>query len=231
MKKKNKIIIVGIIILLIAVLVSIILLKVVKLNAKNDDGYFFSFDQKYTIKICKSNDCKVSNEIKYDILELKNDIPELKSTIKKINDETITYYNETKNSKLDSEECANVKDIYKYRNITKTFFSNYESDKYIVISVNRIHQDLCLEKSINYSQDVYIYDKINKKIISEKEFKERENITDDLINTAIQYYNEDHNTKCIINENSKIYYSNEGNLIISAYDEITKSYSDIELFR
>ena len=33
------------------------------------------------------------------------------------------------------------------------------------------------------------------------------------------------------NEKSKIYYSNEGNLIISVYDENTKSYYDIELFR
>lgn len=231
MNKKNKIIIIGIIVLLIIVLISVILLKVVKINDKEEDNYFYSFDQKYTIKICKSDDCKVPNEIKYDLLELKNDIPELNSSIKKINNDTIKYYNETKKSKLDGEECSSVKNIYKYRNITTTYFSNYESDKYIVIAVNRIHRDLCSKENTNDSPEVYIYDKINKKIISEKEFKENENITDDLINTAINYYNEEYKLNCTINEKSKIYYSNEGNLIISVYDENTKSYHDIELFR
>ena len=52
MNKKNKIIIIGIIVLLIIVLISVILLKVVKITDKEEDNYFYSFDQKYTIKIC-----------------------------------------------------------------------------------------------------------------------------------------------------------------------------------
>lgn len=227
MKKNNKIIIVLIILLLVLLLSGIVVYNVFH----KEEDTFFQYDQKYTIENCKTDDCKMPREIKYDLLELKTEIPELDSAIETINQKTIDYYNQTKNSNLNSEVCVQVKDLYNYRFITLSFFSNYETDKYMTIAVSRQHKDMCTGEKTTDPTEVYIYDKNRKKIITDDEFRTQEKITEEIILKSIQHYNEDNGKNCIIKNDSKLYYSVDGELIISAYDDTSKSYYDVEIVK
>lgn len=237
MKKKNIYLIVIIVILLI-ILISISVFKTISPTKSNnnsikeaDTDNFYNYETKNKVKVCKKDKCKALKEVDYELLSIEYNIPELKKKVEKINNDTLKYYDETKNSKVEGTECEKVKDIYNYRTITTSIFSNCEINDYISIAVTRKHKDLCTNKTIDDDIEVYIYDKSKEKILTIDEFKEKEQITEEVINNSITKYNEGNEYNFEVTNDTKYYLSIEGETYMHILDKNSNKYHDIKIIK
>lgn len=235
MKKKNIYLIVIVIILLI-ILISISVYKSISPkkanNIKEADTYnFYNYDTKNKLKICKTDKCKVLKEVDYELLSIEYNIPELKKAIEKINNDTLKYYEDSKKSKVEGTECEKVKNLYNYRIITTSIFSNCETNDYISIAITRKHSDLCTEKAVDDDIEVYIYDKSQEKILTTDEFKAKEQITEDVINNSISNYDEENEYNFEVTNETKYYLSIDGKVFMHLLDKNSNKYHDIEIIK
>ena len=190
--KNKKIIIVLIIAIAVLALVGIMLFLRSSSTKEEKVDTFFDYpkDQIKKIKVCKnSSDCMFPDDV-FNYLTVKDQYTGLNESIKMINKETEDYYNQVKNSDLSSDECSAVRNKYTKGLYVENVFINYSNDKYISINTKRTITNLCTMKITRPQVKVYLYDIKADKMITQDEFIERENITDEEIKTAIDKMNE-----------------------------------------
>lgn len=232
--KDNKKKIVFAIAISILIVIAIVVALLFNLNKKSTDTSFFDYPEteRKSIENCKSEEnCDIWNIDYYDKLVLEKKYDVLEEKIDKINKDTEEYYNMVKKSDVNSSKCSNVKDMYNYSKRVVSNYANYENKKYLSVSVGRILYDLC-EGTMEPKQiEVYIYDKNDKKIISQDEFKTKEKISDDDIYAAIKK-----TIKIIKNDipegikledkydDTVLFLDNEGNISVSFYVKVANAY-------
>ena len=188
-------------ILIVLLVISIFLIGILTIfkitNKVNDEEEKITNDNIHNVKrpsldnikvldICKDLDNCNFDENLYGDLTFEYDNSKIQEWIKKINKETYSYYDETINSKTNSEECMTIKDVYNYRLVTNSYFNNYIGDDYISLSIRRIKNDLCTNEILMLPTEVIIYNKSSDKIVLEDELKSELNLTDDFIKEKIK---------------------------------------------
>lgn len=183
-KIQKKYIIVGLLILLIMLIFALLF----SLHKDRENDFFdYPDDSTKIIENCRSKDnCDTKNIDSYYKLVLKKSYDGLNEKVDKINADTDKYYKMVKESNTDSPNCSNVKDIYNHSKRVISNYTNYENKKYLSISVGRIIYDLCDNEEEVVQEDAYIYDKRAKRVLSQDEFRKKENITDEEIHDAIK---------------------------------------------
>ncbi len=184
MSKKNKIIIISLVFL---VILAGILIFIFSRNNTSKQFFDYPETERKSIENCKvEEECDIWNIDYYDKLVLDKKYDVLEEKISKINNDTEKYYEMVKKSDTKSDNCSKVKDMYNHSKRVVSNYTNYENSKYVSVSVKRIIYDLCEENLEAKQEETYIYDKNSKKIISQDEFKKKEKITDDEVYEAIK---------------------------------------------
>lgn len=184
MKSKKKVLIITISVLVI--ILALVLIFIFNKKSSNDQFFDYPESERKSIENCKAEGCDIWNTDNYDKLVLDKKYDVLKEKIDKINNDTEKYYQMVKKSNTNSDSCSKVKDMYNHRKRVVSHYTNYENKKYLSISVGRIIYDLCEDTIEPKQEETYIYDKKSKKILSQEEFKAKENISDKEIYNAIK---------------------------------------------
>lgn len=163
------------------------------------------------------NDCSDKSNIYYYKFKMDNAPVDYSEALNNINQKTEKLYETNKNTNLDSLECTNYKDKYKYRYIHNINYYWGENNDYITLSYQIETTDICLNTSVKEEPEVLILDKKDNKLLSQKSFIKKEKITkediDKTINSGIllnNYYLDDNsNQKQDYNytkKDNKLYY-------------------------
>lgn len=230
MKEKKKIITVAIILILALVIIFIGVFFIIR-NNSNKSFFDYPESERKTISNCKNDSCEISDVDYYDKIVLNKKYDALEKKIDKINKDTEKYYKLVNESDTNSSECFAVKDVYNHRYRSVFDFVNYDNKNYVSISISRINYDLC-RNTIDYKPtESYIYDKKEKKIISQEEFKLREMITDKDIKQAIEatikIIENDVSGKIELQDSyddAIVFFGNDGEILVSFYVKEAKAY-------
>lgn len=232
MNKKQKVIIVISVIVVLILLIGLYLF----INSKpKETQKSYHLEKTKSIDICKTTNCPIPDTINFNKVEYDTDIKEIQRIIKIINDETDNYYNMVTTSNINDAACSAVKDIYNYRTAVFTNYNSYTNDDYINLSIKRTIVDVCTNEKQDGQVESYIYDRKQKKLITQEEFKIKQNIGTKKINDAITtnntFLNENANLNLSLedtyvdgNQNIVLYYDTVGNLIASYYQTKAKQY-------
>lgn len=197
-------------------------------SPKGDSKEKLSFelpeDSKLSIKNCKTEFCEMPETDYYNLLVNNWNYKLLTEKITKINQDTRNYYDQANKSTTDTEKCAAVKDLYFHEQRVITQYYNYENDKYVSIAVQRDIVNLCENKLERKKIEWYLYDKKNNKLLSQVEFKNKENITSEEITAAtesvIKTINDEEKLNIIPQkeyDDVVYFYDFQGNILISFY--------------
>jgi len=144
--------------------------------------------------------------------------------------------NENIQPTVEDTSCSNVKDMYyhSYKADIKPF--SYTSDDYITVAIQTTEYYLCTEEIISKPVEAYIYDVKENKILTQKEFLQKKNITEEKIASSIEEnlkgLNETQKTNYTMNDvydSSKktvLFYDFDGTLLVSYYNKITNYYEN-----
>ena len=250
---KNKKLITLFIILTIAViLVIFIVIKVNdKVNNKVDNelqNYIQSNDfvnkikvsENKSINICKDDNCKINQKIiEYNVYSYDYDNKDFQNIVNLLNEDTNEKYNETINSVL-TEDCGENYNLYKYRDVYSMNYMLRETEDFISIAKFTYKTDLCHNISFQIEPIIYIFDKKDKKVISNEAFMKKMNIRDVDLERAIEGSIIDHNNidntsytydDVIKDNNQKAYYTTQGDINLIFYDSANNKYQEVELLK
>ncbi len=232
---KNKKIIYALLILLIILIISLVFIVVMpnkKENQKQIDP--FSLENIEKIQMCTNDNCPNIKENIYADISYDSDIASLQERIKKINQDTKNYYNQSKKSNMNDASCENVKNQYTHSIMTDTEYITYTGKKYISISVKRITGNICTDEIKHLPIETYIFNIDTKKEITSQQLKKELGITDEQIissiSTNIEELNKNNNTNFTINEviennnDYTLYYNTLGKLCVEYYQKSDDSY-------
>lgn len=192
MNKKIRTISVVIISIFILILVSIIIYNVIYLpNSIEKDNYpsirnknNLSTEIK-TLEICAAGiDCGyIASE--YTTITTTINSSTLENIITELNNKTTESYNKSLNATdMTLPECSSVSSIYSRNLMTQSNLILYDSDDILAFTLITKETNLCTLLN-NEEIIVYFYDIKTDKILTEQELKERYNITDNEIATAV----------------------------------------------
>lgn len=134
------------------------------------------------VLFCKNKEiCPITIENKYGELTFDYNDDSIQQWITKINQESENYYQESINSTTNNEICTNVKDIYNYQFIYRSYYINYIGEKYISLSTSRTKFDLCNNTMEELPKKTFLYDIKSKKQITQKELQKELNLSDNFI--------------------------------------------------
>lgn len=238
MKKTKKIIVTVVFILAITFLASGVYLLVSKPDNKKitkDNNKFYSMpeEKRLSIKNCKTSICHTTETDYYDTLVVNDEYKALNEKVKKINKETKALYKMANESTTNTAQCASVKDMYYHEYRVNSVYFNYENDKYASVAVQRNIINLCANTYERKQLEWYLYDKGNKKLLTQEQFKEKEEITESaitlVINNTIQQINKDESTNIqpkVQYTDTVVFYDYQGNILVSFYIEELNTYTD-----
>ena len=222
--KNSRKVIVSIIVIVLLIILGIF--GFTKMNSSNDDVVntnFWDYDNTNQLKICKKeNDCQRPVYDIYDLIEVKYDYKELNKELDRVNKETMKLYEEAKASDVKDSTCDSVRSKYNYRLSNRVHFDNYENSYVISIAVHRMQTDLCTNETRTLSFEAFTYDKESKKLLTQEEIKESEQITDEEIAKSIKEATErlssDENKEYELQDNYEdviVYYGYDGEMKIA----------------
>lgn len=191
-----------------------------------------------TLDVCKEEPCNIYGGQYYKI-NYSGDIDEVKSIVNNINNETQQVYEIANTSNMEDESCASFRNLYNHSIITFTEYFNYEDENFVSIAILRNKKNICTNE-IESEQKAYIYDKNEKKVITQEEFIVKLNVTQDEINNAIQQSLDTLNTYDRTNytientyqdgvRDSLIFYNDDGRLFISYKQNETGIHRAVDL--
>ena len=227
MKQKNNKKIIIIIVIIVILLIVLAIFSFFKYNSKNKEvknTNFYDYDNTNKIKICKTKeiDCKRPMYDTYDLIKIEYDYKVLNKELERINKETLKLYEESKKSDINDSTCDNVRNKYNYRLSNRIHFENYENNNIISISIHRIQTDLCTDETHSLSYEALTYHKESKKLLTQEEIREVEQISDEdialTIKNATEYISKEDNKEYEIQTNYDdviIYYGKEYNMMIA----------------
>lgn len=203
-----------------------------KSQEKNNlQKYSYSYENLRTIELCKNQDCSIAPSGFTDLKYNTNNV-QIQKVVKKINEETTQYYENDINSDMSSNSCQNYVDMYNYQFATYTQYFIYETNKYTNISLYRTIADLCND-AVSYTPvQTYFFDKVTQQWLSQEEFKEKFNITDDFIKQAItdniNNLNYDNSLNLNYNnvdmEKTNVFFDKNGNIVVAYFQKENNTY-------
>ena len=225
----------------------IIILTYLFFLVNQNDNKRIETENIFTIKEEKINHCKIENDtnckyndLTYKYLTLKKSYQNLQPIITSLNQLVNQKKENMIKSNLNNENCNNAKSTYIYRTINILDEYLYTSNNIIGIAYNFESFDVCTNKKENSVFNSYIYNTKKDKILTKEEILNLYHIKDENIQQAINknivYWNQANSTNYTIkdiNNNYKLYLSNEGNLEVfytlkqenTTYSTIIKSIS------
>ena len=183
------------------------------------------------ISMCKEGtQCPISNPSVFGNISFDTDITELKDAIADMNDETQKYKDKVLKSNFNSSMCEGHDENYKYSLSVSSMYDYYSNDKYISVSIIRNTFNICSSVTAGVEPKIAIYDKVNNKMLKQKEFKQSLGVTDEMvykiINDNIDMLNEVENNN--INNKKEydyvLFYNTLGELTIGYYLDAYQNY-------
>lgn len=174
-----------------------------------------------SIKTCKTKDCIYNENINYYYLSYDTGVSEIDEIIEKINAETKNKYDKTKSSNFDSEFCKDKVDTLNISHMYNSNYIVYSNNDFITIGVIHESHDLCKNEYESLQATAYIYDRNDKKIITQEEFKKKLGIHEEQIYEAIEFSVNDMNkinNKYKLKDNYDdviLFYASNGDLFAS----------------
>lgn len=199
----------------------------------------FALSKSNEVLMCKNNQCFVES-INYYNISYNGEIKEISEIVEKINNDTLAYYDMTINSTMDDISCNSIKDFYNYSLFVNSEFYGYEDDNYVSIAVQRNIRNFCKDEINSLQAEVYIYDKKLNKYLTQDDFKQRLNITEEEIDIVLtnnlNSYNSLMGTNYLLSNtyqngihDSRFFYSDEGKLFMSYKQNEDNMYYVVEL--
>lgn len=188
MKKR---ILIVILILLILITISISILKItnqMNQNTKEEQTPLATLTSIKEVQLCiDENNCLTSSKDFYANLKYENNNKETQQWIKKINEETENYYQESINSNTSNQNCSQeIKDIYKHSISIQNIYEVYNGKKYVSLSITRIKKNLCTKEYETIPIKVFLYNQQTKKETTQEQLKKDFNLTDTIIKEKIE---------------------------------------------
>ncbi len=168
---------VGIISLIIAIILIICGVGKNFLSVTSDDVMIHNQDiiyKKYhNISMCHTEENCDLNTMEFKFLRSNFKNKKVSNFIEKINDDTKSYY-EIVQSSLTNENplCLQFKDIYKYSAYIQTDYQIFSNSHFLSIAINRELKDICTNESEILPYEVIVYDKDEKKFLSQNDLLE-----------------------------------------------------------
>lgn len=234
MKNKKPLIILIVIIILLMILGSIIYAYIPRKTTSIESIGKFKVEKAYEYKLCNEL-CGFAQNNYYRKINFNTNIDDVNKMVDDINNESKKLHEKVLASKItDKRECAGKTDLYNYSYLSTANFYDYVGKDYIIIGVQRTEYDVCAGKYDTKELEVNIYDRKNKKMISQEEFMKQNNISDELANQRINEYIKDtFNDLEIPNDidysSKKFLKSEDGKLLISFKNNKYNSYEIMNL--
>lgn len=227
---KKKLLVIGSIVIAIIV-IGIILFFLLNDNSGGVKPSKFRLDNLEKIGMCKEvKDCPISDESVFADISFDTDIKVLNDAINDINEDTKNYKEKMLKSNFNSSLCEGYDENYLYRLKVSSQYNFYSNDKYISVAVVRNTLDVCTYVTSGIKPKLAIYDKVNNKMLNQKEFKQSLGVTDEMvykiINDNIDMLNEAENNN--INKKKEydyvLFYNTLGELTIGYYLDAYQNY-------
>lgn len=234
MKNKKTLIILIVIIILLIILGSLVYTYMPRKTTVVDSVGEFKIDEAFEYKLCNEK-CSFAKNNYYRKINFNTNIDDVNKIVNDINNESEKNHEKVLASKItDNRECAGTTNIYNYSYLSTADFYDYVGKDYIIIGVQRTEYDICAGKYETKELEVNIYDRKNKKIITQEEFMKQNNITDELANQRINEYIIDtfddiEIPNDIDYSSKKIFKSEDGRLLISFKTNKYNSYEIMNL--
>ena len=224
--KNNKKIIISVVVLILLIILGIFGFN--KFSSKEqevENKNFWDYDNTNKLKICKKNsfeDCQGPVYDYYDLIKIKYDYKVLNKELERVNKETLRLFEEAKKSDINDSTCDKVRNKYNYRLYNEVRFAPFENDFIISIAVHRKQTDLCTGEHKSLSYEAFTYDIKEKRLLTQEEIREIEQVTDEeianTIKVATERLSKDENKEYELQNNYNdviLFYSEGGNLIIA----------------
>ncbi len=147
----------------------------------------FSFDTSRVIHLCNDMRCPYDRDITYPLFKINIENYDILDSINEINNKTIEYYDKTLDSKLEKDEtCGEFGTGVNYGYIANMDYYQYVDDEIASFGVQREERKLCEGVNTRHIPEIYLYDLVNKRYLTQEEFKKKYTITDQRIMSAIR---------------------------------------------
>ncbi|GEM_PF-6346405 len=164
------------------------------------------------------------------IIDIQNMVNEINADMKK-------YYEEVANSTLDDTSCDAVRNVYQHSLLPHFDITIYESKELTNIIASYLISNLCLDSVEYLSLKSFAYDKEEKKVLNQDEFKKKYDVSDSEIEQAIQERLDSNNsinqTQYTLDDTRSrdyvVYFDRYGNLNVSYYLDSMQMYYFISL--
>lgn len=165
---------IGIIILILAIILIICGGVRVFLGITSDDAMIYSqdiTDKKYNnVSMCYTEENCDLDTMKFKLLRSNFQNKKVSSFIKKVNDDTKSYYQIVQSSLTnENPSCLQFKDTYKYSAYIQNDYQIFSNDHFLSVAVNRELKDICTNESETLPYEVIVYDKDEKRVLSQDE--------------------------------------------------------------
>lgn len=228
MKDKKKIIVI-----LICILVLITILFSLKLFIFTNKKIIInniSINYDKQIGVCiDNNNCELLSSDNYPIISIKTNSSKLKKIVNNYNKDINKLYDKVINSNLDSNECNDFKDNYKYRYTTNVYYYIYHDDKVVSISRELYVKDLCTNNYLNKEFNSNVYDISTGQLLDNNDILSKYNYDEEYILDNIKNDIDNRNsisTSVIIIDDVtdyKLYFDNDGKIMIHYIDNKTNN--------
>ena len=178
--KNNKILIISLVVIIIGIIAAIVFAFLPNNN--------FDYKEIKEVRTCRGKGCIKDDPAYIFILKENTGIKELNDKIKEFNANTTRYLNKVQSSSTENDSSCSqeVKDKYYNSLFLENHVYRASDEKYKCIVVSNTIENVCTDEMEVMNPDVFIYSVASKKLLSQKEFKELEEITDEKIEEAIQ---------------------------------------------
>ena len=189
-------------------------------------------NKKY-IDMCKKEDCGILPLI-FPTYKYNTQDKAILEIVSEINNLINTSYNDVISSKINNDNisCSSVKDKYAYEISKNNIISSYANDYFFSILLEQQTSNLCTNET-NIKMYQYFYDKNTRETIDQEQIKEAFDITDEVINNAIDTADITPSKKEYIKNNLNNYYiylENSGSLSFTYFNAETKAWDSIKIY-
>ena len=153
--------------------------------SKKEEIDNFLVKRENILNVCKEEPCNIYGGQYYHI-NYSGGIKVVETIVNNINTETRQFYEMANSSNMEDESCAPFRDLYNHSLTTFTEYFYYEDESFVSLATLRKVRNICTNK-VESEQKAYIYDKNEKKVITQEEFIAKLNITQEEIDNAIQH--------------------------------------------
>ena len=184
-KKVSIILLIFGLMLLITGVVSVIIQLQNKSNIYVPEETEYTLDLIDNVSTCYTEICPTISSISLNKINYETDNAELRAGIDKINRESEEYYQMVVESDVSNPSCEMYREELVHDTIVNEYYLIYTKGRYDSVGISRYIYNVC-DNIYKYQQvEVYIYDKKEDKVLSQEEFKNALNLSDEEIRAKI----------------------------------------------